>query len=210
MMSGLFVVAFHMIFRDRAKYLTLVGGLAFCTLLISQQFGVFCGVMLLTASTLRNIGAEIWVMDRDAQQVNQVIPMRSVEVQRVRSMTGVEWAVPVIWTVSGARLPDGSVETFQLVGLDSSSLAGRPRRMIEGSVEDLRMLNAVIVDQVAVERFARKGLKLELGLTMEINDREVRVVGLCHTDRSFFGYPYAFTAYETALACMPPERKMLS
>ena len=93
-----------MIFRDRAKHLTLVGGLAFCTLLISQQFGVFCGVMLLTASTLRNIGAEIWVMDRDAQQVNQVIPMRSVEVQRVRSVTGVEWAVPVICTVSGARV----------------------------------------------------------------------------------------------------------
>lgn len=33
----------------------------------------------------------------------------------------------------------------------------------------------MIVDQVAVERFARKGLKLELGSTMEINNREVRV-----------------------------------
>ena len=90
MTSGLFVVAFHMIFRDRAKCLTLVGKLAFCTLLISHKFGVFCGAMLLTASTLRNIGADIWVMDRDAQQVNQVIPMRSVEVQRVRSAPGVK------------------------------------------------------------------------------------------------------------------------
>ena len=209
-LGGLLIVAFHMIFRDRAKYLTLVGGLAFCTLLISQQFGVFCGVMLLTASTLRNIGAEIWVMDRDGRQVNQVVPMRSIEVQRVRSVPGVGWAVPLIWTVTSARLPDGSTETFQLVGLDSASLAGRPGRMLEGRVEDLRMPNAVILDQVAIERFTQKGVKANLGSTLEINDREVRVVGFCHTDRSFLGYPYAFTAYETALDCIPPERKTLS
>lgn len=204
------MVAFHMIYRDRAKYLTLVGGLAFCTLLISQQFGVFCGVMLLTASTLRNIGGEIWVMDRDGQQVNQVVPMRSIEVQRVRSVPGVGWAVPLIWTVTSARLANGSMETFQLVGLDSTSLAGRPGRMIAGRVEDLRMPNAVILDQVAVERFAKSGITVGLGSTLEINDRGVRVVGFCHTDRSFLGYPYAFTSYETAVACIPPERKTLS
>jgi hypothetical protein len=41
--------------------------------------------MLLSTSTIRTIGAEIWVMDENARQANEVIPMRDIEVQRVRS-----------------------------------------------------------------------------------------------------------------------------
>jgi len=88
-LSGLLAVAFLMLFRDRMKYFALVGGLAFTTFLIVQQLGGFCGLMLLTTSTIREIGAEIWVMDENGSQANEVIPMRDIEVQRVQSVPGV-------------------------------------------------------------------------------------------------------------------------
>lgn len=208
--SGLLAVAFLMLFRDRMKYFALVGGLAFTTFLIVQQFGGFCGLMLLTTSTVRAVGAEIWVMDENERQANEVIPMRDIEVQRVRSVPGVAWAVPLYWGIVEAQLQNGSTLRLQLVGLDSASLTGHPERMLEGALQSLWQPDAVILDQVAVEMFAKKGVDLRIGTTFEVNDRQFRVVGLSRTARSFLGNPYAFTTYKRALDALPGQRKLLS
>lgn len=209
-MAGLIRLAFLMLYRDRAKYLALVGGLAFCTFLIAQQAGVFCGVMMLTTSTLRNIGAEIWVADSRTSQVNSPVSMRDIEVARVRSLPGVAWAVPLFLGTLPATLPDGSIESLQVVGLDAGSFAGAPMQMTEGDIRSLLLPDAVVMDQVAVEKFAKGGMDLRLGSQFEINDHTARVVGFCRTRRSFSGFPHAFTTYDRAMQWVPPERNMLS
>jgi len=203
-------LALKMLFGDRAKYAMLVCGLSFCALLMSQQSSVFCGLLLWTTATVRNIRVPIWVADAKVEQVNEVVPMREVEVQRVRSVAGVDWAVPLFWAILQARLPDGTFQGVQLTGLDSASLVGRPAKMLEGRIEDLRLPNAVIVDQVAIEKFAKRGIRLKVGTVFEINDREARVVGICETERSFLGQPYVFTMYSRALQYAPQQRKLLS
>jgi len=190
-------LALKMLFGDRAKYAMLVCGLSFCALLMSQQTSVFCGLLLWTTATVRNIRVPIWVADSKVEQVNEVVPMREVEVQRVRSVVGVEWAVPLFWNILQARLPDGTFQGVQLTGLDSASLVGRPAKMREGRIEDLRLPNAVIVDQVALEKFRKRGISLKVGAVFEINDKEARVVGICETERSFLGSP----------TCSPPTRE---
>lgn len=203
-------LALKMLFGDRAKYAMLVCGLSFCALLMSQQTSVFCGLLLWTTATVRNIRVPIWVADAKVEQVNEVVPMREIEVQRVRSVPGVDWAVPMFWSILQARLPDGTFQGVQLTGLDSASLVGRPSKMREGRIEDLRLPNAVIVDQVALEKFAKRGIQLKVGAVFEINDREARVVGICETERSFLGQPYVFTTYSRALEYAPLQRKLLS
>lgn len=199
-----------MLYGDRAKYLMLVCGLSFCALLMTQQSSVFCGLLLWTTATIRNIRVPIWVADEKVEQVNEVVPLRDIEVQRVRSVSGVEWAVPMFWSILQARLPDGTFQAVQLTGLDSTSLIGHPAHMTAGTIEDLRLPNAVIVDQVALEKFRKKGIHLSLGSTFELNDKEARVVGLCKTERSFLGQPYVFTTYSRALEYSPRQRKELS
>ena len=203
-------IALLMLFRDKAKYAMLISGLTFCSLLMSQQAGVFCGIMMWTTATLRNISSPVWVVDAKVQQVNEVISLRDIDVQRVRSLPGVAWAVPLFWGIVQARLPDGSFQAIQLTGLDSSSFTGRPAVMLEGRIEDLRLPNSVIVDQVALEKLQRKGIDARIGTTFEINDEEARIVGICHTERSFLGQPYVYTTYERALLYMPAQRKMLA
>lgn len=122
---------------------------------------------------------------------------------------GVAWAVPLYIGIEQARLADGSFQNIQLVGLDTGTLTGRPMNMRAGRIEDLRLPNAVVVDQVAVEKFRRKGIKIALGTTFEINDKEARVVGICHVSRSFLGQPYVYTTYDRALEYAKPSRKML-
>ena len=206
----MFRLALKMLYGDVAKFVMLLGGLTFCALLMTQQSGVFCGLMLWTTSTLRNIQVPIWVCDAKVEQVNEVIPLRDIEVNRVRSVEGVEWAVPLYWGVIQARLGDGSFQPVQLTGLDSATLVGRPVRMTEGNIEDLRLPNAIVVDQIAIKKFKRKGFDLRVGDTFEINDKEARVVGICYAEQSFLGQPYIYTTYDRALEYAPPQRKMLS
>ena len=203
-------LALKMLYGDRAKYAMLVGGLTFCALLMSQQVSVFCGLMRWTTATLRNIQVPIWVADAKVEQVNEVVALRDIEVDRVKSLPGVEWAVPLYWGILNARLKDGSFQAVQLTGLDTATLVGRPGKMLAGRVEDLRLPNAVLVDQVGVKKFKKKGIELKIGSTFEINDKEARVVGLCQSDQSFLGQPYVFTTYDRALEYAPPQRKLLS
>jgi putative ABC transport system permease protein len=203
-------LALKMLMRDRVKYLMLVSGIALCTTLMTQQASVFCGLMMWTTGTVRNIAAPIWVMDAKVERADDVVPMRSVEVDRVRSVDGVAWAVPLFWSITQARLEDGSFQSLQLVGLDAATLMGRPPEMTSGSLTDLRLPNAVVVDQVAVEKFAKKGLTLTIGTVFEINDVQARVVGIARTARSFLGQPYVYTTYDRALEYTPPQRKRLS
>ena len=88
-------LALRMLFNDRSKYLMLVSGVAFASLLMIQQSGVFCGLMSWTYSSLRNLRAPIWVMDPKVEQVNDPKPLRDTDVFRVRSVDGVAWAAPL-------------------------------------------------------------------------------------------------------------------
>jgi putative ABC transport system permease protein len=203
-------LALKMLYGDVATFVMLLGGLTFCALLMTQQSGVFCGLMLWTTSTLRNIKVPIWVCDAKVEQVNEVVPMRDIEVNRVRSVEGVDWAVPLYWGLISARLRDGSFQPIQLTGLDSATMVGRPVKMTAGNIEDLRLPNAVVVDQIAIKKFKRKGIDLRVGDSFEINDKEARVVGICYAEQSFLGQPYVYTTYERALDYAPPQSKLLS
>ena len=203
-------IALLMLFRDKAKYLMLIVGLTFCSMLMTQQASVFCGIMLWTTSTVRNIGAKVWVFDAKVEQANEVIPLREIEVTRVRGVPGVEWAVPIYLGIEQARLTDGSFQNVQLVGLDTATFVGRPMVITKGHMEDLRLPDAVIVDQVGVEKFRKKGIKIGIGTVFEINDKTARVVALCHAPRSFLGQPYVYTTYDRALQYAKPQRKQLS
>jgi putative ABC transport system permease protein len=203
-------IALLMLFRDRAKYVMLVGGLTFCSLLMTQQTSVFCGIMLWTAATVRNIDAKVWVFDAKVEQVNEVIPLREIEVTRVRSVPGVEWAVPLYLGIEQARLGDGSFQNVQLTGLDTATFVGRPMEILKGRIEDLRLPDAVIIDQVGVEKYRKKGIKIDIGTSFEINDKRAEVVAICHENRSFLAQPYVFTTYDRALQFAKPQRKMLS
>jgi putative ABC transport system permease protein len=49
-----------------------------------------------------------------------------------------------------------------------------------------------------------------VGDTIEINDREARIVGVARARRSFTGGPFVFTTYDRAVLYAPQQRKMLT
>ena len=204
-------LALRMLFGDTAKYLMLVVGLFFATFLMAQQAGVFCGLMLWTTSTIKNVPAPLWVVEAKVEQVNETNPLRDTDVALVRSVDSIEWASPIYAGVMRARMPDGRFKIITLVGIDSTTLAGAPVRMIEGKLEDVRLPHSVIVDDLALKRLSPDPKHpLKLGDVFEINDQEARVVGIAEAMTSFTGGPYVWTTYSRALQYAPVQRKMLS
>ncbi|MCB1118612.1 MAG: FtsX-like permease family protein [Chlamydiia bacterium] len=203
-------IALKMLVGDRAKYVMLVGALTFSALLMTQQASVFLGLMRWTTGILRNIEVPIWVVDRNVEQVNDLKPMRKTDLELVRSVEGVAWAVPFYQSIQQARLQDGSFKSIFLLGLDSATLVGAPAVMDVGRVEDLWQDKAVILDRIGAEKLTggRPEL-LQIGDSFEINDNEARVVGIADVERSFFGYPFVYTTFDRAVQMAPKTRRNL-
>jgi putative ABC transport system permease protein len=210
-------LALKMLFGDRGKYLMLVSGITFSTLLMTQFPSVFAGIMTWTYANIFNSRAEIWVMDPKAEQSLDNKPLRETDVNRVRSVQGVAWAAPYFQGALQARMPDGNFKLITLIGLDATTLAGAPAHVLQGSLDELRLPNTVFTDEFGLERFSENqrhpdGSPRPIGVgdTIEINDREARIVGVARARRSFTGGPFVFTTYDRAVLYAPQQRKMLT
>lgn len=204
-------LALKMLLGDRAKYIMLISGLTFASLLMTEQAAIFCGIMQWSGSTLDNVGAPIWVVDPMVEQVNDTEAMRDTDLSRVRSVEGVAWAAPMYQGMLRTRMRDGSFKFVQLIGIDAATFAGAPREITQGKLDDLRLPNTVLLDEYGAKKLSRDSSKpIAVGEVFEINDHEARVVGICKTRMSFTGNPYLYTTYDQAVRYAPSVRKTLS
>ncbi|MGQ0810592.1 MAG: ABC transporter permease [Nitrospiraceae bacterium] len=202
-------VALKMLFGDRAKYLMLLCGLTFAVMLIVQQGSIFWGLMVWSQSGISNLNIPIWVTDPGISQVEEVKPIADTTVERVRSVPGIEWAVPLYKGVVRVRLSNGDYHRISLIGLDAATLIGRPAHLLEGRIEDLRMPDAVVVDQWTIERMGGPSI-IHVGTIFEINDKRAVVVGIAQTQKDFQNIPAVYATFERAVRYAPPERRALS
>jgi len=203
-------VAWKMLTGDRAKYLGTVFGVAFGVLLISQQMAIFVGLMRRTAHAAIDVrDASIWVMDPEGKNIDEVKPLSDSDLYRVRGVEGVEWAVRMYKSLVRARIENGEFRQSILLGIDDHTLVGAPANLVAGSLADLRRPDAIIIDRPGYRLFWGEG-PIELGKTLEMNDRRAVVVGVCDTTPPFQTFPVIYTRYSQALGFAPRERNQLS
>lgn len=210
-------VAIRMLMGDRAKYFGIIMGIAFASLLITQQASIFVGLMTRTYGFVSDTTQpDVWVMDPKVQYIDDVKPLQDTQLLRIRGIEGVDWAMPLYKGLIKARLPDGTFQTCNVIGVDDSTLIGGPGEMVEGTLADLRRGDGVIVDDVGAEgKLAKPGpdgkpVALRVGDTLELNDRRAVVVGICRVSRTFQSQPVIYTTYSRATQFAPRERKLMS
>lgn len=203
-------LALRILTGDLAKYVGMVFGISFASLLIAQQASIFCGLMSFTASQINDIrGASLWVMDENVRFIDDVKPMSENELLRVRGVPGVHWAVRLYKGLARARMEDGRFQQVILLGLDDQAPVGAPMTILRGELEDLSMPDAVLMDERGAKQLWPDD-PYRLGRVFEMNDRRAVIVGICTASRTFQTFPVVYTRYSRALAFSPPERKMLS
>lgn len=203
-------IAFKMLTGNRGKYLGIILGVAFASLLIAQQASIFCGLMGQTCGQIRDIqGADMWVMDPNVQFIDDIKPLSDNDVYRVRGVPGVSWAVRLYKGLARSRLDDGNFQQTILIGLDDATLIGAPPNMILGNLMDLRKPDAVIMDLEGYKQLWPDE-EPRVGKRFEMNDHEAEIVGICKASRTFQTFPVVYTRYTQAVGFVPPERKVLS
>lgn len=206
----MFLIALKMLFHDRAKYLGLVIGVAFSTLLINQQMGIFLGLLSRAGAIITDIPeADIWVMDPGVKNLDTVFPLRDTELGRIRGVPGVKWAVPLFKAVATVRTATGDLESAVLIGVDDSSLVGLPARVVMGDIEELRRPDAVAVGEDGFGKVWR-GETISLGKTVELNDRRAVVVAIVKDSPKFTSSITFFTRYSQALQYTNNGRNQMS
>jgi hypothetical protein len=205
-------VALRMLTGDRAKYVGLIFAIAFSTFLLENQSSIFAGIMKRTTSQILDvIDADIWVMDKKTQYIDEVKALTDNDLYRVRGVPGVLWAVRLFKGQPRAKALDGTFRVVIMMGLDDVSLVGAPARdqMLLGSVDNLRQPDAAIIDRAGYH-FLFPGQPLGLGSTLELNDHLVRIVGVAEASAPFATFPVMFARYSQAIKFVGRERNHLS
>ena len=212
-------VAIRMLTGDRAKYFGIIFGVALASLLMTHQATIFVGIMLRTGSIVSDLtGVDLLVTDPRTEFLDDVRPMADDQLLRVRSVEGVQWAVPMFKGPIKASLGAGKFRTCIVIGLDDATLAGGPPTMLEGSVADLRRTDGVIIDELDAKNLLSnvapggKGetVPLKVGDAIELNDHRAVVVGISKNARPFISQPIIYTTYTRASRFSPQERSRMS
>jgi putative ABC transport system permease protein len=205
--KGILKLAYKLLVNDKAKFTALLVGITFAVFLMMFVTSMFAGILNHSSSTVINIGASMWVMDPAVQTAANTIGMPDYVLDAVRSMQGVKYAVPLYSGGALVKLPDGTYQSVTVLGLDDTSLFGRPE-LIQGKIEDIYGENAFLV--VHDSEFS----KLEnphIGSELELNDHRGVIVGIAKgTTSGLFGIPTLYTTYERAIQYIPNPRYTIS
>jgi putative ABC transport system permease protein len=206
-MNGILRLAYKLLVNDRTKFTALIVGITFAVFLMVQMLSMFAGILSRSSATVLNIGASMWVMDPGVQTVQSSIGMPDYVLDAVRSIQGVGFAVPFYSGGGLVKLPDGTYQSVTVLGLDDTSLFGRPR-LLQGQIEDLYGENAFVVLQ---DPEYRKLGNPGLGAEFQINDHRGVVVGLAKAaSAGLFGVPTLYTTYSRVLQYLPTPRFTIS
>ncbi len=210
-------IALQMLFGDRGKYIAMIIGIGFASLIMTQQPSIFWGLLTRTYGFIGDVAApDIWVMDPGVLFVEEHKPIRDTDLARVRGVAGVAWAAPMYKNLMIAKLPDGSTKTIDMTGLDDATLIGAPPRVVKGSLLDLRRADGILIDEEAANTRLRvtqpdgSTRALAIGDVMEINDRRAVVVGYVKASRNFVLQPQVYAPYTRALQYASPNRRQLT
>jgi len=200
-MKEILILAYRLLVSDKGKYTALLVGTTFSVFLIVQMTSSFAGILTKASATVINIGASMWVMDPAASNtVFGSIPMPDYVLDAVRSINGVKYAVPLSVSAALLKLHDGTYQAVTVLGLDDTSLVGRPQ-LLQGNINDIFAENGFIA--VKDEEFP----KLEnpaIGTEFELNNHRGVIVGIAKVATgTLYGTPTLYTTYYRAIQYIP-------
>lgn len=223
-------LAVRMLVGDTVKWLGVVLGVFFCTFLITHMLSMFNGLLQRTYASISDIPeADLWVMDPATEYVDETAGLPATALDRVRSVEGVAWAVPLMNGSLRARLPGGQSRSVAIIGVDDATLIGAPERIEGGTAESLRTADRVIVDRAAANELLRVPVAvpprhpgwnfpdfsvptrpLRVGDELLINDHRVVVAGLADLGPRFISRAVVYATYTHGVQITPRQRNMLS
>jgi putative ABC transport system permease protein len=105
--------------------ISLIFAIAFASFLLANEVSIFVGIMTQPSSQIQDVvDTDIWVMDRKPL-LQRGLRSADYDLYRVRSVLGMEWAVPLYKGNGRAKGPDGRFRTVISHGARRCDSGGR-------------------------------------------------------------------------------------
>ena len=180
--------AVRMLLHERSTTAGAILGVVAIVFLVGQQLAIMFGLFTLMSAVVDNSGADIWVVSKNVENTASVSSLPSRYVDRLAGLPQIEWAEPVIYSAAQLRLPNGTFQPVQVIGVTRPELHGGPWRFTAGGNEVLLENDGATVDKFDLRDLGNP----EIGKIVEVNSRRIRVAGYTEGTRSF-GAPLLFT-----------------
>lgn len=221
-------VALKMLMGDRAKYAGLLIGIAFTSFLVTFAMSYFAGFMTRGFALIaENRSVDVWVMDPAVNSTEHTTNIPASALDRVRSIEGVRFAVPLALGTAAARFPNGRFQTFQVIGVDDATLLGVPPLKDGVSATALRTPDAAVIDPggtagklqtplLAADQWPSEPhlnvptRTLAVGDVILINDHRVRIAGWSQALPRYPPRPLLYTTFSNAARILLPERHRMT
>jgi putative ABC transport system permease protein len=187
-------LAWRNLVHDKVRLLVTITGVVFAVVLIVVELGLFLGFTTTTSGLIDRSRADLWVTGARVPYIEVGVPFSERKLSTVLATPGVAHATKYIARFSQWQRHDGRQENVQVVGFDPAQGLGGPWNVVEGSADDLRQPDNVLVDEIYK---AKLGVE-HVGETFEIRGHRARVAGFTRGIRSFTTSPYVFTSFKTA------------
>lgn len=179
--------SFKMLVGNKAAFIGMIFGVFLAILLISQQSAIYLGLLSRSYRMVDNISQpDIWVIDPATEGEELIRPMPKNYLQYVKSIPGIEWAVPVNYLLLPLKTTSGQYHIAEVYGMDDQTLIGMPE-LLKGNQSDLYRQGAVVIDSTSANKMPAK-----IGDELEINGNHAVVAGIGKTTPGFFPQPIIF------------------
>jgi putative ABC transport system permease protein len=178
--------------HDKVRLAVTLTGIVFAVVLIVVEMGLFLGFTVTTSSIIDKSNVDFWIVSKHTPYIEQGAAFSERKLYQVLATPGVASADKYIVRFAEWKSRDGSDQSVQIVGFNPYTRIGGPWNVVQGSVEDLKTPDAVMIDEL----YAKKLGVTRVGETFEIYGRRARVVGFTSGIRAFTTTPYVFTSFK--------------
>jgi putative ABC transport system permease protein len=183
------------LFHDKIRLAVTLTGVAFAVVLIVIELGLYFGFRARTSLLIDRSQADLWVTSPHVPFLEVGVPFNESKLYQEKATPGVAATAKFLLRSLHWSRPDGVQQQIQIVGFDPSIGMGSPWNIVEGSLQNVRTADGVMVDE-----FYKKQLGVSnLGDLAEINGHRARIIAFTRGTLGFAPAPYVFTSFENAL-----------
>jgi putative ABC transport system permease protein len=187
-------LATRLVFYNRTRLMVTLFGVVLSTYLTLTETALYIGMMENATSIIRHSNADLWVASKGIQNFDFAKTFPDDRGQQLLRSRDVLWAKPIMLSWGFLKLSDGAQELVEIIGYDPALPVGGPWEMVKGDVAAVGDGANMIVDESSRQRLG----ELRLGSLWELNDREIKLVGLSRSAKTFTTAPIVFTSYGLA------------
>ena len=195
-------LALRNLFYDRIRFAATLVGIVFSTSLITIQLGLYVSSERMITTLIDHAQADLWIVPRETRSFENGAVLPGRERYLALATPGIVAATEIVVSFAEWRKPSGGRIPIVLVGAEPGAGGPTVWNVVAGTLEAMRMPDAVGIDRTYLRDLGVGGL----GDEAEIFDKRARVAAVTQGIRSFTTLPYVFTTLAGARRYLDVER----